>query len=117
MRCRGPGRNWPKEVALSCPTTRANRRPTVGDMTRRSPYPHLPNSIGDAGFLVVPALYFTQTVGLSAARVGLALTLAWGVGAVAGVALGHVADRLGPRTTAVVLAAATATSVGILLFT
>lgn len=86
-------------------------------MTRRLAYAQLTNSIGDGGFLVVSALYFTQVVGLSAARVGLALTLAWGVGAVAGVALGHVADRLGPRTTAVVLAAATALSIGILLFT
>lgn len=86
-------------------------------MTRRLAYAQLTNSIGDGGFLVVSALYFTQVVGLSAARVGLALTLAWGVGAVAGVALGHVADRLGPRTTAVVLASATAASIGILLVT
>ncbi|SDN92590.1 MFS transporter [Lentzea jiangxiensis] len=86
-------------------------------MTRRLAYAQLTSSIGDGGFLVVSALYFTQVVGLSAARVGLALTLAWGVGAVAGVALGHVADRLGPRTTAVVLAAATAASTGVLLLT
>ncbi|WP_329789260.1 MFS transporter [Lentzea sp. DG1S-22] len=86
-------------------------------MTRRLAYAQLTSSIGDGGFLVVSALYFTQVVGLSAARVGLALTLAWGVGAVAGVALGHVADRLGPRTTAVVLAAATAASTSVLLVT
>ncbi|GLY53466.1 MFS transporter [Lentzea sp. NBRC 102530] len=86
-------------------------------MTRRLAYAQLTNSIGDGGFLVVSALYFTQVVGLSAAKVGLALTLAWGVGAVAGVALGHVADRLGPRTTAVMLALATAASIGILLCT
>lgn len=89
----------------------------VNSMTRRLAYAQLTNSIGDGGFLVVSALYFTQIVGLSAARVGLALTLAWGVGAVAGVALGHLADRLGPRTTAVVLAAATAASIAILLVT
>ncbi|HEX7309197.1 MFS transporter [Lentzea sp.] len=86
-------------------------------MTRRLAYAQLTNSVGDGGFLVVSALYFTQVVSLSATRVGLALTLAWGVGAVAGVALGHLADRWGPRTTAVVLAAATAASIGVLLFT
>ncbi|MFD9703263.1 MFS transporter [Lentzea sp. NPDC059081] len=86
-------------------------------MTRRLAYAQLTNSIGDGGFLVVSALYFTQVVGLSATRVGLALTLAWGVGAVAGVALGHLADRWGPRTTAVVLAFATAASIAILLLT
>ena len=45
-------------------------------MTRRLAYAQLTNSIGDGGFLVVSALYFTQIVGLSATRVGLALTLA-----------------------------------------
>lgn len=86
-------------------------------MTRRLAGAQLSNSIGDGGFLVVSALYFTQVVGLSATRVGLALTLAWGVGAVAGVGLGHLADRWGPRTTAVVLAGATGLSVGVLLIT
>ncbi|SDF95932.1 Major Facilitator Superfamily protein [Lentzea fradiae] len=86
-------------------------------MTRRLAGAQLSNSIGDGGFIVVSALYFTQVVGLSATRVGLALTLAWGVGAVAGVALGHLADRWGPRTTAVVLAGATAASIGVLLLT
>lgn len=50
------------------------------------------------------ALYFTQVVGLSPARLGLGLTVAWGVGALAGIPLGHLADRRGPRTLAVLLA-------------
>ncbi|MEU7479124.1 MFS transporter [Lentzea sp. NPDC042327] len=84
-------------------------------MTRRLAYAQLTNSIGDGGFLVCSALYFTLVAGLSPAQVGLGLTVAWGAGAAAGVALGSLADRWGPRTTAVVLAALTAASIGVLL--
>ncbi|KOV84048.1 MFS transporter [Nocardia sp. NRRL S-836] len=86
-------------------------------MTRRLAYAQLTNSIGDGGFLVCSALYFTLVVGLSPAQVGLGLTVAWGVGAAAGVALGSLADRWGPRTTAVVLAVLTAASIAVLLGT
>ncbi|MFF9013247.1 MFS transporter [Streptomyces sp. NPDC014870] len=72
----------------------------------------LSNAIGDGAFYVTSALYFSQIVGLSAARIGIGLTLAWAVGSVAGVWLGHLADRRGPRTTAVLLALATAAAVG-----
>lgn len=66
------------------------------------------NSVGDGAFYVSSALYFTRVVGLSPAQVGLALTLAWAVGAVAGVPLGHLADRFGARRLAVALAVVTA---------
>ncbi|TWP53374.1 MFS transporter [Lentzea tibetensis] len=79
-------------------------------------FAQLTNSVGDGGYYVCSALYFTLVIGLSPAQVGLGLTLAWGVGSVAGVALGHVADRHGPRGTAVVLALATAVAIGSLLF-
>ncbi|MFE5481442.1 MFS transporter [Streptomyces sp. NPDC056527] len=72
----------------------------------------LSNSIGDGAFYVSSALYFTRIVGLSAAQIGIGLTLAWAVGSVAGVGLGHLADRRGPRGTAVLLALATAAAVG-----
>ncbi|MFG3406206.1 MFS transporter [Streptomyces sp. NPDC048142] len=75
----------------------------------------LVNSLGDGAYYVCSALYFSQVVGLSAAEIGLGLTLAWGVGAVAGVPLGHLADRLGPRRTAVGLALATAVCVAAFL--
>jgi MFS family permease len=75
----------------------------------------LANSIGDGVFLVTSALYFTRVVGFSATQVGLALTVGWGAGLLAGVPLGHVADRRGPRGTAVALAVATAAAVGSLL--
>lgn len=71
----------------------------------------LSNSVGDGAFLVCSALYFVQVVGVSPARVGLALTLAWAVGSVAGVPLGHLADRCGPRGTSVLMALATSAAV------
>ncbi|MFD4015929.1 MFS transporter [Streptomyces sindenensis] len=75
----------------------------------------LVNSLGDGAYYVCSALYFSQVVGLSAAQIGLGLTLAWGVGAVAGVPLGALADRRGPRGTAVALALATAVCVAAFL--
>ncbi|AHH95267.1 MFS transporter [Kutzneria albida] len=76
----------------------------------------LTNSVGDGAYYVCSALYFTLVVGLSPEQVGLGLTLAWAVGSVAGVALGHLADRLGPRGVAVLLAVATSLAVGSFLF-
>ncbi|MFJ8635071.1 MFS transporter [Streptomyces sp. NPDC093568] len=71
----------------------------------------LANSIGDGAYYVTSALYFTHVVGLAPARVGLGLTVAWAVGSLAGVPLGRLADRRGPRGTAVLLALATALAV------
>ncbi|GAA2998945.1 hypothetical protein GCM10017559_19540 [Streptosporangium longisporum] len=76
----------------------------------------LANSIGDGAYYVCSALYFIRIVGLSPAQVGFGLTLAWAVGFVASVPLGHLADRRGPRGTAVLLAVATALAVGSFLF-
>ncbi|WP_093618101.1 MFS transporter [Streptomyces indicus] len=71
----------------------------------------LSNSVGDGAYYVTSALYFTHVVGLSPARIGLGLTVAWAVGSVVGVPLGRLADRRGPRGTAVLLALATAVAV------
>ncbi|MFJ7075200.1 MFS transporter [Streptomyces sp. NPDC098781] len=71
----------------------------------------LANSIGDGAYYVTSALYFTHVVGLAPARVGLGLTVAWAVGSLAGVPLGRLADRRGPRGTAVLLALVTALTV------
>ncbi|MEV4752508.1 MFS transporter [Streptosporangium sp. NPDC049248] len=76
----------------------------------------LTNSIGDGAYYVCSALYFIRIVGLSPTEVGFGLTLGWAVGFVAGVPLGHLADRRGPRGTAVLLAVATAAAVGSFLF-
>ncbi|GHH28100.1 MFS transporter [Amycolatopsis oliviviridis] len=74
------------------------------------------SSVGDGAYYVSSALYFTVIVGLSPAQVGLGLTVGWAVGSVAGVALGHVADRRGPKGTAVFLGLGTAASVTAFLF-
>ncbi|GAA3828329.1 MFS transporter [Sphaerisporangium flaviroseum] len=71
-------------------------------------FAQLANSVGDGAFYATSALFFTRVVGLSPTQVGLGLTVAWFTGMLAGVPLGHLADRFGPRRTSVVLAVATA---------
>ncbi|MEU3284293.1 MFS transporter [Streptomyces longwoodensis] len=71
----------------------------------------LSNSVGDGAYYTTSALYFTQVVGLSPARVGLGLTVGWAAGSLAGVPLGRLADRRGARGTAVLLALGTALAV------
>ncbi|QOV37181.1 MFS transporter [Streptomyces ferrugineus] len=74
-------------------------------------YAQLSNSVGDGAYYTTSALYFTQVVGLAPARVGLGLTVGWAVGSLVGVPLGRLADRRGPRGTAVLLALATGLAV------
>ncbi|MEU6790674.1 MFS transporter [Nonomuraea wenchangensis] len=69
------------------------------------------NSVGDGAYLVASAFYFAKVVGLPPAQIGIGLTAGWAVGMVAGVPLGHLADRRGPRGVAVALAVATASAV------
>jgi MFS family permease len=71
----------------------------------------LAGSLGDGAFLTCSVLFFTRIVGLTPAQVGLGLTLGWAVGSVAGVPLGHLADRHGARGSAVLLALATSGSI------
>ncbi len=71
----------------------------------------LSNSVGDGAYYTTSALYFTQVIGLAPARVGLGLTVGWAVGSLVGVPLGRLADRRGPRGTAVLLALATGLAV------
>ncbi|MFF8770424.1 MFS transporter [Kitasatospora sp. NPDC015120] len=68
----------------------------------------LVSAIGDGAYYTSSALYFTRIVGLPPARLGLGLAVAWAVGSLAGVPLGHLADRRGPRGTAAALALGTA---------
>ncbi len=76
----------------------------------------LTDSIGLGGYLVCSALYFTRIVGLSPAQVGIGLTAGWAAGFLAGVPLGHLADRRGPRGIAILLAASTAATLVAFLF-
>ena len=66
-------------------------------------------NIGTGMFMTSSVLYFTEGLGLSVTEVGLWLSVAGLIGLFAGVPMGHLADRRGPRGVAalslVVLAA------------
>ncbi|MGW1466809.1 MFS transporter [Streptomyces sp. NPDC002308] len=78
---------------------------------RRLALAQLTNSVGDGAYYVVSALYFNRVVGLSPTAIGAALTLGWALGAVAGVPLGHLADRRGPRGIAALMSLVTGAAV------
>lgn len=69
--------------------------------TRALIYATLAGSTGRALFITVSVVFFTRSVGLSAAEVGLGLTIAAVLGLFVGVPAGHLADRVGPRATTV----------------
>lgn len=72
--------------------------------------------IGDGLYYVCAALYFTRVVGLSPAEFGTGLSIAWTLGIIVGVPIGHVADRKGPRGTAILLFSVAGLAVGSYLF-
>lgn len=61
------------------------------------------NTIGNGMYMTVMVMYFTRSVGLPASQVGLGFTIAGLVGLAAGVPVGHLADRRGPREVSLVL--------------
>ncbi|WP_330458930.1 MFS transporter [Streptomyces sp. NBC_00820] len=63
----------------------------------------LANSLGNGAFLTCSALYFVRIAGFSPGRLGLGLSIAGVAGLFAGVPLGHLADRRGPRGTSAAL--------------
>ncbi|MPY31075.1 MFS transporter [Streptomyces adustus] len=71
---------------------------------------------GDGAYYVTAALFFTQVVGLSAAQLGLGLTIAWTVALALGVPLGHVTDRRGARGSAVFFFLCASVAIGSYLF-
>lgn len=68
----------------------------------------LVSAIGDGSFYVTSALFFSQVLGLTATQIGLALTVAWGVGFVLTAPIGQLGDRFGLRESAAVLSFVTA---------
>ncbi|MFD7626603.1 MFS transporter [Streptomyces sp. NPDC059851] len=63
---------------------------------------NLVNAVGTGLYQTVSALYLTRSVGLSAAELGLGISLGAAAAVVAGTPLGHLADRRGPRNLLVV---------------
>jgi predicted MFS family arabinose efflux permease len=54
-------------------------------------------ALGEGTFMTGSAVFFTQIVGLSAAQVGLGLTLAGAAAFVAAWPMGRLVDRFGPK--------------------
>lgn len=54
-------------------------------------------AVGEGTFLTGSAVFFTQVVGLSAAQVGIGLTLAGVASFIAAYPMGRLVDRLGPK--------------------
>ncbi|WP_232679633.1 MFS transporter [Nocardioides sp. R-C-SC26] len=54
-------------------------------------------AVGDGTFITVGAVFFTQIVGLSAAQVGVGITVAGVVSMIVAVPAGKLADRIGPQ--------------------
>ena len=76
----------------------------------------LVNTVGKGLYLTGSALFFTRSVGLSPAVVGVGLTISGLLGMVAGVALGHVSDRVGPREVTLALLGVEAVTVALFVF-
>ncbi|MQY10725.1 hypothetical protein SRB5_08380 [Streptomyces sp. RB5] len=74
------------------------------------------NRVGNGLFNAASALYFTLVVGLPAAQVGAALTIAGLTGLLAGIPGGHLADRRGPRTVMVLALGVQAAAMSALVF-
>ncbi|MFJ7629777.1 MFS transporter [Streptomyces sp. NPDC097595] len=55
------------------------------------------NALGTGLYQTVSALYLTRSVGLTAGQVALGISVGAAAAVVAGIPLGHVADRRGPR--------------------
>lgn len=55
------------------------------------------NTFGNGLFVTISAIFFIRSVGLSAAQVGLGLTVAGGCGVAANIGLGQLSDRLGAK--------------------
>ncbi|MET8412601.1 MFS transporter [Streptomyces sp. NPDC005195] len=75
------------------------------------------NSAGNGLFLTTSSLYFVRCVGLTPSEVGLWLTVSGLIGMLAGVPVGRIADRRGPRETYVVSLVAEALATSALLLT
>lgn len=63
----------------------------------------LTSAIGEGMYYVCSALFFMKIVGMSPTELGLSLTIAWTVGLIMSVPLGHKVDKWGARKMTIVL--------------
>ena len=70
------------------------------------------NTAGDGLYIAGSALFFTRGLGLPVAEVGLGLTCAGILGLTAGIPLGRLADRRGPRKVLIVIQLVQAAAIG-----
>ena len=77
--------------AAAIPTDHARRTMSLSTLI---------NTFGNGLFMTVEVIYFTLIVGLSPAKVALALSIAGGVALSVSVPAGHISDRFGPRNIA-----------------
>ncbi|MDY0810600.1 hypothetical protein [Kitasatospora purpeofusca] len=68
--------------------------PTAGRVSAQA----LVYGLGTGSFFTTNAVFFTEVVGLSAAKAGLGMTIAGTLAVTVAVPLGRLADRIGPRT-------------------
>jgi len=73
------------------------------------------NAAGTGLYLTSSALFFVRCLGVSANRVGVGLTTAGLIGLLAGVPVGHLADRRGPREVYLVTLSAQAVAMAALV--
>ena len=71
------------------------------------------NTFGNGLFGTLEVIYFTHVVGLTAAQVGVGLSIAGAISLCFSIPAGHMSDRFGPRN----LAVASFAAEGVLLFT
>ncbi|WP_328396358.1 MFS transporter [Nocardia sp. NBC_00416] len=75
----------------------------------------LVTAVGNGLYLAGVVLFLTRSVGLSGTSVGIGLSIAGLLGLGAGPAVGHLADRIGPRTIYLVTLTAEALATGALV--
>jgi MFS family permease len=74
------------------------------------------NTFGNGLFATVEVIYFTLIVGLSPAKVALALSIAGGISLLVSIPAGHISDRFGPRNIAVSVMALEGVVMSLLVF-
>jgi MFS family permease len=82
---------------MAAMTSRLSRMLPPTPLARKLSLQSVLFAIGEGTFLTGSAVFFTQIVGLSAAQVGLGLTVAGVVSFFFAVPLGKLADRVGPK--------------------